>query len=219
MPSGISLELIIIESNRISACIVNCSISFRFLRGVIKRHEIHSSRELRRNSSWEEIEIERLSCSKNGVTVSECGSRRGEREEKCWIHRSFMRVKLSFRYSNLRVNSLKVELAEYFRERFLSFLSSRRRGLSRRNLRRIFTTEVNGEFNKEWIRSRFFLFFFFFFLAWRTVSRSRVTVPRFMARRRKLVVQLAFKYRDTTISNSSRATSRLSIMVSRRLNI
>lgn len=40
-----------------------------------------------------------------------------------WIHRSFMRVKLSFRYSNLQVNSLKVELTEYFRERFLSFLS------------------------------------------------------------------------------------------------
>ncbi|TGZ51745.1 hypothetical protein DBV15_04987, partial [Temnothorax longispinosus] len=33
------------------------------------------------------------------------------------------------------------------------------------------------------------------------VSRSRVTVPRFTARRRKFVVQLAFKYRDTTISN------------------
>lgn len=81
------------------------------------------------------------------------------------IHRAFMRVKLSFRYSNLRVNSLKVKLAEYFRQRFLSFLSYgdfRRRGLSRRNLRRIFTTKVNGESKKrKKIRSFFFSLFFF----------------------------------------------------------
>lgn len=51
MPSGISLELIIIESNRINACIVNCLISFRFLRGVIKKHDSILRESQQRDSS------------------------------------------------------------------------------------------------------------------------------------------------------------------------
>lgn len=145
-------------------------ISFRFLRRSSKETRFHSIA----NNDEDEISRFDLSCFKTGwlYNISGCESRRknvrlGGKMDTPFLYAS----EIEFSLFQLASELIKSRAHWVFPREIPKFPKLRRflrrRGLSRRNLWRTFTTEVNGESKKKRIKSPFFFFFVFFFRATR----------------------------------------------------